>query len=91
MIRFWIVRSPQRSCHAITVRLVPIAPAILDDTPHLSISLCVASRRPRAAWRHAHAHDLARAQSACAAGILGVRPADALGEKALTQDGKPTK
>src|ERR1700730_15651918 len=27
-----------------------------------AISLCVASPRPRAAWRHAHAHDLARAQ-----------------------------
>jgi hypothetical protein len=60
-----------------------------------AISLCVASRRPRAAWRHAHAHDLARAQSACAAGILGSAPADALGvkqelEKALAQDGNPT-
>jgi hypothetical protein len=38
-----------------------------------AISLCVASRQPRAAWRHAHAHDLARAQAACAAGILGAR------------------
>jgi hypothetical protein len=60
----------------------------------MAISLCVASRRPRAAWRHAH--DLARAQSPCPAGIPGTRPADALGvkqelEKALAQDGKPAK
>jgi hypothetical protein len=54
-----------------------------------AISLCVASRRPRAAWRHARAHGLARA-------IFSARaPADALGvkeelEKALAQDGKPT-
>jgi hypothetical protein len=39
-----------------------------------AISLYVAPRRPRAVWLHAHAHDLARAQSACAAGILGTRP-----------------
>jgi hypothetical protein len=58
-----------------------------------AISLCVAPRRAHAAWLHAHAHDLARAQSACAAGILGTRPADALGlkqgfEKTLAPDGK---
>jgi hypothetical protein len=57
-------------------------------------AMCVASRRPRPAWRHAH--DLARAQSACPAGILSTRPADALGvkqeiEKALAQDRTPTK
>jgi hypothetical protein len=43
-----------------------------------AISLCVAPRRPRAAW-----HAL-REFWACA-------PADALGEKALALDGKPTK
>jgi hypothetical protein len=63
----------------------------------MAISLCVESRQPRAAWRHAHAHDLARAQPPCPAGILGARaPADALAvnqefENALAPDGKQTK
>jgi hypothetical protein len=41
-----------------------------------AISLCVAPRRPRAAWRHAHTHNLARAQYSGHA-----PPADALGVK----------
>jgi hypothetical protein len=39
-----------------------------------AIARCVASRRAHAAWLHAHAHGLARAQSACASRILGTRP-----------------
>jgi hypothetical protein len=70
----------------------------LDATPLAPVPLGQLADRIVAFHRERRAGSspLARAQLACAAGILGTRPADALGlkqgfEKTLAPDGKPTK
>jgi hypothetical protein len=60
-----------------------------------AISLCVVTPTPRRLATRSRSRPGARAIG-CPAGILGSAPVDALGvkqelEKALAQDGKPTK